>query len=126
MNRVLRGSKLVIAVKLTGLLLFFLILDIFSIAWANSLLREVTGIWYEPSFITFGQATALVIVVILSTIISVVWVFLFVPLIAGYLLSPVLYISEFIIRRIAEYPKGPLLALSAFLGAVASLLKVFA
>jgi hypothetical protein len=43
----------------------------------------------------------------------------------AYLASAILYVCEFIIRRIAEYPKGPVLALSALIGGIAALVKAF-
>jgi hypothetical protein len=42
-----------------------------------------------------------------------------------YIASAILYVCEFIIRRIAEYPKGPVLALSALFGGIAALIKAF-
>jgi hypothetical protein len=36
-----------------------------------------------------------------------------------------LYPAELILRRIAEYPKGPILAVSALAGAIAAFAKVF-
>jgi hypothetical protein len=41
-------------------------------------------------------------------------------------LAYIAYVSELVVRRIAGYPKGPLLALIAILGALTGLLKVFA
>jgi hypothetical protein len=43
----------------------------------------------------------------------------------AYVASATLYVAEFVVRRIAEYPKGPVLALSALLGGVAALIKAF-
>jgi hypothetical protein len=43
----------------------------------------------------------------------------------AYIASAILYVGEFIVRRIAEYPKGPVLALSAFIGAIVALIKAF-
>lgn len=43
----------------------------------------------------------------------------------AYIASLLLFIGEFFVRRIAEYPKGPVLALSAFFGSVFALLKAF-
>jgi hypothetical protein len=40
-----------------------------------------------------------------------------------YIASVILYVGEFVIRRIAEYPKGPVLALSALIGGIAALFK---
>jgi hypothetical protein len=43
----------------------------------------------------------------------------------AYIASAILYMGEFIVRRIAEYPKGPVLALSALIGAIVALFKAF-
>jgi hypothetical protein len=43
----------------------------------------------------------------------------------AYMASALLYVGEFIVRRIAEYPKGPVLAISAFCGGVVALFKTF-
>jgi len=40
-------------------------------------------------------------------------------------LSVLLWLMEFIARRIAEYPKGPVLGLSALAGGIAGLIKIF-
>jgi len=43
----------------------------------------------------------------------------------AYIASAILYVGEFTIRRIAEYPKGPVIAVSAFFGAIVALIKAF-
>ena len=40
-------------------------------------------------------------------------------------IKAVLYLSEFTMRRIAESPKGPILAISALAGGIAAVVKVF-
>ncbi len=47
-------------------------------------------------------------------------------LFAFFCFMGLLYASEFLIRRIVEYPKGPILAVSALCAGLAALLKVFA
>jgi len=42
-----------------------------------------------------------------------------------YVGSFCLYIAEFTMRRIAEYPKGPILAGSVALGSITALIKAF-
>jgi hypothetical protein len=37
----------------------------------------------------------------------------------------VVYVSEFIMRRIAESPKGPVFAISALAGGIAAIVKAF-
>jgi hypothetical protein len=39
--------------------------------------------------------------------------------------SGLLFVAEFVLRRLAEYPKGPVLAASALAGGIAGLIKVF-
>ena len=48
------------------------------------------------------------------------------PAIVAHVLTVILYPIEFLVRRIAEYPKGPVLALSALGGGIAALFKIFA
>jgi hypothetical protein len=43
----------------------------------------------------------------------------------AYLASAIFYVGEFTVRRIAEYPKGPVLALSALFGGIVALIKAF-
>src|SRR5262245_2296454 len=49
----------------------------------------------------------------------------FLSIAVAYVASAILYVSEFVVRRIAEYPKGPVLALSAFFGGIVALIKAF-
>jgi hypothetical protein len=67
---------------------------------------------------------ALILCVHLTVIAVIFWAVVAVPLLAIYLLTVVLFCCEFIVRRIAEYPKGPIFAGSALLGAVAGVLRV--
>jgi hypothetical protein len=60
----------------------------------------------------------------LTVLALIFWAAVAVPLTLIYTLSGVLFISELIVRRTAEYPKGPILAISTFLFAVGALLKV--
>jgi len=48
---------------------------------------------------------------------------IFLSLAMAYVASAILSVGEFIVRRIAEYPKGPVLAVSAFLGGIVALIK---
>lgn len=43
----------------------------------------------------------------------------------AYAASGILFVSELIVRRIAEYPKGPIIAISAIFGGLVSLVKMF-
>lgn len=42
-----------------------------------------------------------------------------------YVARVILYAGEFVVRRIAEYPKGPVLGLSALIGGIAAVFKAF-
>jgi hypothetical protein len=42
-----------------------------------------------------------------------------------YVATAVLYVSEFVVRRIAEYPKGPILACSALFASLSAFMKAF-
>jgi hypothetical protein len=48
-----------------------------------------------------------------------------IPIIFAFASASLLCIVEFLMRRIAEYPKGPILAASAICGALAALFKAF-
>jgi hypothetical protein len=50
---------------------------------------------------------------------------IFISMAMGYAASGALYVGEFVVRRIAEYPKGPVLAISALFGGIAALIKAF-
>jgi hypothetical protein len=58
-----------------------------------------------------------------SAVITVFMLYLMLPVLAAGMLAFYLGIIEFIVRRIAEYPKGPVLALSALCGGLAALFK---
>lgn len=70
-------------------------------------------------------ATVGIILLLASVCLGVLWVMTLLPLllvhsgIAGLLLS----VAEFVTRRLAEYPKGPLLAVSVLVGVVGIVLK---
>jgi hypothetical protein len=66
---------------------------------------------------------ALILCVHLTVIAVIFWAVVALPLLVIYLLTVVLFCCEFIVRRIAEYPKGPIFAGSVLLGAVAGVLR---
>jgi hypothetical protein len=82
--------------------------------------------YYEPTLITKVLIVISVIVGMLSNIILITGGMVVVPVLLSVVLSGMLAVSEFVLRRIAESSKGPMLAIGGFCGAVASLLKVFA
>jgi hypothetical protein len=53
------------------------------------------------------------------------WWFILLAKIALAMAHPILASSEFLVRRIAESPKGPLAAITGLIGGVAGLLKLF-
>jgi hypothetical protein len=59
----------------------------------------------------------------LLVLLCLLWIFVARAL--AYLASAILYIGEFSVRRIAEYPKGPVLAMSAVFGGIVALIKAF-
>jgi hypothetical protein len=52
-------------------------------------------------------------------------IMIFVARALAYIASAILYVGEFVVRRIAEYPKGPVLALSVLFGSIVALIKAF-
>jgi hypothetical protein len=51
------------------------------------------------------------------------WATIALPIVSIYALTIALFVSEFIVRRIAEYPKGPIFAISGLVSAIYVLLK---
>lgn len=58
--------------------------------------------------------------------ILIFWIVAVLPLLGAFVLTLFLVVSEFIVRRIAEYSKGPIFALSGGLGVIGAFLKAFA
>jgi hypothetical protein len=80
--------------------------------------------------LTLGQALfalfylcSLILCVHLTVVSVIFWAVVALPLLVIYLLTVVLFCSEFIVRRIAEYPKGPIFAGSVLLGAIAGVFR---
>jgi hypothetical protein len=61
----------------------------------------------------------------LIAILNVCAATIFISIAMAYVASGTLYVGEFVVRRIAEYPKGPVLALSALIGGIAAVIKAF-
>jgi hypothetical protein len=59
----------------------------------------------------------------LSVSLLAFWAIAFIPLVIVYIISAVLWVSEFIMRRVAENPKGPVLAISALFTAILAIFK---
>jgi len=73
---------------------------------------------------TFGLAVYLVVGMPTGILLMVLFMIFFARFLA-YIASGVLFVGELIVRRIAEYPKGPIIAISAIFGGVVSLVKIF-
>ncbi len=76
--------------------------------------------------IALGQlATVLVIITSINftAISAIFWITVATPLFIVYVLTALLFIFEYALRRIAEYPKGPLFAATAIVAALGLLLK---
>jgi len=87
---------------------------------------ELLGVFI---LVVFTMSFIPTLVVYLSTSFVIVilpfWLAVVVPLLATYFITIVLFIAELVVRRIAEYPKGPVLAGSALFGGIVALIKVF-
>ena len=70
-------------------------------------------------------AVILMLVIAPVTVALLCLLAIFLSIALAYLASAFLYVGEFAVRRIAEYPKGPVLALSALLGGAVVLIKAF-
>jgi hypothetical protein len=68
---------------------------------------------------------ALVPLAPISITLLIFWIVAVVPLLFVHLLSFLLMIAELIVRRIAESPKGPIVATSALAGALVAIAKAF-
>jgi hypothetical protein len=87
--------------------------------WSNELFRAIPFGLYRPIVLSeIGSAMFLIAVLpfLLATAL---------PLLFAYVGSIALFVAEIVMRRVAEYSKGPILAGSAICGAVAAALKVF-
>jgi hypothetical protein len=78
----------------------------------------------DNEFPTIAFAVFMIVGIPASIIIIVSFTIFFARFLA-YLASGVLFVGELIVRRIAEYPKGPIIATSAIFGGLVSLVKMF-
>lgn len=106
---------------------------------AFALVLLITGVWvlfgsghtYQRVFFIQSPVAfyALMFMMVLIgsfiEILILAWLLCVTPLVVSIIAMALLWPTEFIVRRIAEYPKGPLLALSGFCAAVAGFLKLF-
>jgi hypothetical protein len=93
----------------------------------------ITGLWlFDLSFVRWMPEYIVVAILFLSLIafvssitIGIFMIVLVFPFLLADMLASCLRTAEFVVRRVAEYPKGPILALSVLAGGVAAVLKLF-
>jgi hypothetical protein len=64
-------------------------------------------------------------VTIFTAFMLIFWSTVAVPIIYLYAIGLLLFVSEFIVRRIVEYPKGVLIAVSALMASLFAFVRVF-
>jgi hypothetical protein len=90
----------------------------FGVAVASNELTLVQALF------AFSYLWAFILCFHLTVIAVIFWAVVALPLLAIYLLTIVLFCSEFIVRRIAEHPKGPIVAGSVLLVALLGVLRI--
>jgi hypothetical protein len=103
-------------IALLSLIVFAIYTIILALINQLSLEDWVRGLIGLLSVVLLGVPTTFVLLCLLTILVARA---------LAYLVSIILYLGEFVVRRIAEYPKGPVLALSAFFGGIAALIKAF-
>ena len=120
-----------ILVRATGALLLAVlplaVLRPFEIFFGDPLLDALFDALPERHAVTVFEAVmgAVLAGKLVTLILLAIWLLVVCPLVFAYVATALLYASEQLVRRIAEYRKGPVLALSALCGGIAALLKVF-
>lgn len=96
---------------------------IFTIAYALNFCLFVAGGGADPFslFVLFGGPFQFVIIITFV----VVGVFWLLPRIVTLIVAVPLYVVEFVMRRIAESPRGVILAASVLIGAIVAVLRVY-
>ena len=87
---------------------------------AAEMTAKVVGNWFFHLFIAAMVAISTITFILFSFWVVSVSLVLFI-----YLGSLLLYIVELTVRRIAEYPKGPVLAVGTLMGMIGALIKAF-
>lgn len=108
------AHELYVAVRavVTGAILIFL-----SAAFVENLDRLPEGSLFLPVLLFLFYVS------LASVMLLVYWGSAVLPLLFAYAATVALFVLELVVRRIAEYPKGPILALSAACGGIAAALK---
>jgi len=78
---------------------------------------------YDPNSVGFVTLMSLIFAINLTAILVVYWLFAAVPLLLISLARALLFSSELLVRRIAENPKGPILAVSALFTIIVQLFR---
>ena len=73
-----------------------------------------------------GNVLMLFVLFFLMWIAFAFWAIAMLPFLVALVAAAVLSVAEFVTRRIAEYPKGPILAASAIFTAAMAIFKIFA
>ena len=102
----LKASTVVIVVYIVGTIA----LELISLKWLR--------VYYQDS-------VADIVATITHVVFSAVGFVIVFPIVLFYITLILLYVVEFIVRRIAEQPKGPLAAFSALMTGVGGILKLF-
>jgi hypothetical protein len=63
------------------------------------------------------------VVIFFSFFNVIFWLPIAIPLIIIYVASAFIFVAEFVIRKLAEYPKGAIVAIALILAALVALLK---
>jgi hypothetical protein len=81
--------------------------------------------FHDKTAHTFGFVTVYIFILFPLALILLCILTIFMALSLAYTITPVLGLGEFIVRRIAEYPKGPIIGLSAAFGSIVVIIKTF-
>jgi hypothetical protein len=122
-------ATIIVGVTLAPAAIFFGSVAIFQSEFLGLAKEYAAGVTART--LTLGPALfalfflwMLILCVHLTVIAVIFWSVVTLPLIVIYLLSILLFCLEFVVRRIAEYPKGPIFAASLLLGAISGIFRV--
>jgi hypothetical protein len=125
--RVVVRATIIVVITLAPFVVFFGSVYAFQgdfLALANE--YAVAGDTLTLGLALFGLffISGLILCIHLTVIAIIFWSVVALPLAVIYLISIFLFCSEFVVRRIAEYPKGPIFAASLLLGAISGIFRV--
>jgi hypothetical protein len=122
-------ATIIVGVTLTPAPIFLTLVFIFKVELLG--FAKAFGVAVASNELTLVQALfafsylwAFILCFHLTVIAVIFWAVVALPLLAIYLLTIVLFCSEFIVRRIAEHPKGPIVAGSVLLVALLGVLRI--